>query len=188
MYSFKTRTEVFQRMRQLAIWAILAAGTVTASQQSVTETSGDPAVIVAIQNTVTAVDRDIPRYRRTEHTLFEYSAEGGTLLGFYDGPSLRKLSADLIGESGRLTQHMYYSADQLVFVDSVYEQYETQSRVEHRVYLRAGQPVRRIRTQSKAQPTEAVSAWDPLPELLGRVKEFVGCASVSGVSCTAPRR
>src|SRR5688572_11566231 len=122
-------------MRYLAILSLLAAVTLSASAQSPTATSGDPAVIAAIHATLTATDRDTARYRRTEHGLREYSAEGGTLVGFYDGASLRKLSAYLSGHSGNLTQHLYYSADRLVFVQSVYEQYETKSRVEHRIYL-----------------------------------------------------
>ena len=172
-------------MRQLAICAILAAGTANVSAQAVTATSGDPLVIAAIQATLSAVDADTTRYRRTEHTLLEYSAEGGTLVGYYDGASLRKLSAHLTGESGRLTQHLYYSADQLVFVHSVYEQYETHAGVEHRHYLSAGRLIRRIRTQSEARPTEEISSWDPLPELLARVKEFVACAAASAATCTA---
>jgi hypothetical protein len=175
-------------MRQVAIFAILAAGTASASAQPVTATSGDPAVIAAIQQTITAADGDTTRFRRTTHALVDYSAEGGTLVGFYDGASLRKLSAYLIGHSGRLTQHLYYSADRLVFVQSIYDQHETKSRVEHRVYLSADQPIRRIRTQSQASPTAEVASWDPLPELLGRVKEFVACAASIVATCTATRR
>jgi hypothetical protein len=175
-------------MRPLAICVILAAGSMNASAQAVTGTSGDPAVIAAIQATLTAIDRDTARYRRTEHTLLEYSAEGGTLVGFYDGAILRKLSAYLTGEAGSLTQHLYFSADQLVFVTSVFEQHATLARVDHRLYLSSGRLIRRIRTQSQARPTDEISSWDPVPELLVRVKEFVACAGTSAPTCTAPRR
>jgi hypothetical protein len=175
-------------MRQVALLAVLAAGTANASPQVVTATSGDPAVIAAIQRSVTATDRDMTRFRRTEHTLLEYSAEGGKLVALYEGASLQKVSAYLSGESGSLTQHLYFSADRLVFVESVYDQYETKSRVEHRIYLNADQPIRRARTQSPASPTEAVASWDPLPELLGRLKEFVACSASVGATCTARRR
>lgn len=176
-------------MRQIVTCVvILLAGTVSASAQSVTATSGDPAIIASIQAASTAIDRDTARYRRTEHALHEYSAEGGTLVGFYNGALLRKLSAYLAGHSGRLTQHLYYSADQLVFVQSIYEQHETQSRIEHRIYLNGGTPIRHIVTQSAARPTAEVASWDPLPELLGRVKHFVECAAATAPTCTAPRR
>src|SRR5205809_526606 len=78
--------------------ALLAAGTVNASPQAVTATSGDPAVLAAIQRSITATDLDTTRFRRTEHALLEYSAEGGKLVALYDGTSLRKLSAYLTGE------------------------------------------------------------------------------------------
>jgi len=159
-----------------------------ASSQAVTATSGDSTVIAAIQATLTATNRDSLRFRRTEHTLLEYSAGDAKLVALYDGASLRKLSAYLGGESGNLIQHLYFSADRVVYVQSVYEQYETKSRVEHRVYLSADQPIRRIRTQSQARPTEAVASWDPLPELLGRVKAFVACAASVAATCSAPRR
>ena len=174
-------------MRCLAILSLLVAVTPTGSAQSPTATSGDPGVIEAIHATLTGIDRDTARYRRTEHALREYSAEEGTLVGFYDGARLRKLSVYLSGDSGNLTQQLYFSADRLVFVKSVYEQYETKSRVEHRIYLSADRPIRRVRTQSQAPPTEAVATWDPLPELLGRVKSLVACAASVVATCTAPR-
>jgi hypothetical protein len=175
-------------MRQFVTCAaILLAGTISASAQAVTATSGDPAVIANIQITSTAIDRDTARFRRTEHEMREYSAEGGTLVGFYDGARLQKLSAYLTGHGGILTQHLYYSTDELVFVRSIYEQYETKSQIEHRIYLNGGTPIRRIVTQSAARPTEEVASWDPLPELLGRVKEFVACAAATAATCSARR-
>ena len=174
-------------MRVLAILALLAAVTPSGSAQSPTATGGEPTVIAAIQATVTGIDRDTARYRRTEHSLYGYSAEEGKLVGFYDSATLRKLSVYLSGDSGNLTQQLYYSADRLVFVQSVYEQYETKSRVEHRIYMSAERPIRRIRTQSHAPPTEAVASWDPLPELLGRVKVLVACAASAVPTCAAPR-
>ena len=181
--------ETFGTMRQLITCAaILLAGTVSASAQAVTATSGDPNVIATIQATSTAIDRDTARFRRTEHEMRDYSAEGGTLAGFYDGTRLQKLSAYLTGHSGILTQHLYYSTDQLVFVHSTYEQYETRSRIEHRIYLNGGAPIRRIVTQSLARPTAEVASWDPLPELLGRVKHFAECAAATAPTCIAPKR
>jgi hypothetical protein len=175
-------------VKHVVLIALLAAGTVNASPQAVTATSGDPAVLAAIQRSVTATDLDTTRFRRTEHALLEYSAEGGKLVALYDGTSLRKLSAYLTGESGSLTQHLYFSADRLVYVQSVYDQNETKSRVEHRIYLSADQPIRRTRTQSQAAPTEAVASWDPFPELLGRLKEFIGCAASAIATCIPRRR
>lgn len=175
-------------IRQAALFGVLIAAAAKASAQAVTATSGDPAVIAVIERTVTATDRDTTRFRRTEHELLEYSAEGGTLVALYDGGSLQKLSAYLIGESGSLTQHLYFDAGRLVFVVSVYDQYKPKSRVEHRIYLSANQPLRRARTQSQAAPTEAVASWDPLPETLGRVKELVACAARASATCTAKRR
>jgi hypothetical protein len=175
-------------MRHITIVAMLAVGVGSACAQTVTATSGDPAVIAATQATLTATDRDTTRYRRTEHSLRDYSAEGGTLVGFYEGASLRKLSAYLSGHEGLLTQHLYYSADRLVYVQSVYDQFATKSRVEHRIHLSADKPIRRVRVQSDARPTEAVATWDPLPELLGRVNGFVACAASTGATCMAPRR
>jgi hypothetical protein len=174
-------------MRHLAIFAILAVGSADVSAQAVTATSGDPAAIASIQATLTATDRDTTRFRRTQHAASGYSAEDGTVVGFYEGASLRKLSAYLNGHSGRLVQHLYFSADRLTYVQSIYDQHETKSRVEHRIFLSADRPIRRIRTRSAASPTPEVAAWDPLPELLGRFKSFVACAASTAPTCTAPR-
>ena len=174
-------------MRLLAFLSLLCVPAPRVSAQTPPAMTGDSAVIAAIDATVRVADRDTSRYRRTEHALRDYSAEGGTLVGFFDGADLRKLSAYLSGHSGHLTQHLYYSGDRLVFVHSTYDQYETKSRVEHRIYISGERPIRRVRTQSQARPTEAVATWDPLPELLARVKSLVTCAASAVATCTAPR-
>jgi beta-lactamase regulating signal transducer with metallopeptidase domain len=145
--------------------------------------SGVPAAIAAIDAVLATTERDASRYRRTEHSADDYAAENGLLIGLHDGSSLRKVSAYLQGHNGKLTQHVYFSADQPVFVASTYEEFETKSSVEHRAYLNAGRPIRRLLTESGPGASDGIREWDPLPELLGRVKEFAACAAFATTSC-----
>ena len=94
-------------LTSLACASTRAVATANGQAQVVTETSGDPSVIVATLAAVEATDRDSARHRRIDRALIDYSVGNGTLAGFYDGASLRRLSAFLPGESGHLTYHPY---------------------------------------------------------------------------------
>ena len=53
-----------------------------------------------------------------------FSAEGGTLVAFYEGDALRKLVATYLGESGKASEEYYFWDGQLFFVfrtDSTYD-------------------------------------------------------------------
>lgn len=176
-----------------------AAGVVrpALSQTGVTATSGSPEAISRIRAVFAAIEREAPSYRRTTHDLWDFSLEGGVLDGLYRGRELRKLKAQLYGESWRGSREFYFSRGQLVFIYVVTEVYEqrmggpVRARVEHRFYFDAGRLIRRVRTQHPANVGD-LSAYDPeLPTLLREARLFAACAAAAGrepPECTAPAR
>lgn len=90
----------------LSLSALLAEGNGAPSKDSI-ET------IRAHYNTI---NRNLPRYRKVEKELSGYSAEGGSLAAYYDGNSIRKISALYYGETGKASEDYYYWDNQLIFV------------------------------------------------------------------------
>jgi hypothetical protein len=185
------------RLTRCCCLAVLCAGSVASAQDAVTATSGDPAAITRIRAVFTEVQRDTARYRHTKHGLYNFSLEGGELDGYYDGAELRKLTAELSGETGRQSEEFYFSGGRLVFIHVVRERYDrpmsgrVRVRIEHRLYFDNDRLIRRIRTQSPSGLGD-LSWLDPkLSDLLTSVKLLTACAATTSSEppeCTAPDR
>ncbi|HYR08312.1 MAG TPA: hypothetical protein VEQ60_11105 [Longimicrobium sp.] len=165
--------------------------------QTVSATSGDPAVIARIRTEFAAIEREAPAYRQTRHEVWNFSLEGGELTGFYRGRELRKLYARLFGETWQGTEEYYFSGDDLIFIHTVQERYDepfsgrVRWTIEHRFYFDGGRLIRRIRTVRPAFGTGVdLSAYDPdLSPLLRNAGLFAACAAApasDAPQCTAP--
>lgn len=64
-------------IRAIALFAILTGGGAgpAAAQEPVTETSGSPRAIAGIRAHFAQIERELPRYRRTRHDLYDLSLE-----------------------------------------------------------------------------------------------------------------
>ncbi|HST57816.1 MAG TPA: hypothetical protein VLK84_03940 [Longimicrobium sp.] len=192
----------FPRLMRLA-WLPLVAAVLTvaprpAAAQAVTATSGSPAAIARIRAEYAAIQREAPRLRQTRHEFYEFSLEGGELVGFYRGRELRKLSAHQFGETWQGTEEYYFSGGRLIFIHTVTERYDepmsgrVQVRTEHRFYFDNGRLIRRVRTRNPAALPDGVSPDDEdVAHLLKTARIFAACAAAPAGAereCTAPAR
>jgi hypothetical protein len=65
------------RLDLLLATCIAAAANPGYAQDAVTATSGSPAAIARIRAEYAAIQREAPRYRQTEHDVYDFSLEGG---------------------------------------------------------------------------------------------------------------
>jgi hypothetical protein len=155
-----------------------------AAQNTVTATSGDPAIIAQIRMRFATIERDSSTYRRTAHGLHGFSLEGGRLEGFYQGTELRKLKAQFYGEMWRGSEEYYFWDDRLFFVYAVVERYDQplSGRVrvmeQYRYYFHDDRLIRLTVTQ---RPPDVENALRPegesAEELLSRAKLLRACAA-----------
>jgi hypothetical protein len=187
-------TRIVCRGLLLALCASVAARTAAAQ---VTATSGSPGAIAHIREQYAKIQREAAGYRRTTHELVDFSLEGGELHSFYRGRELRKLAAQLYGESWRGTQEFYFADGRLIFIHVVHQRYDEPLSgrvvytIENRYYFDGGRLIRHVRTQQPATG-EDLSSFDPeLPVLLRDARLFAACAASTGAEpreCTAPDR
>ncbi|MBC7806530.1 MAG: hypothetical protein H7145_10305 [Akkermansiaceae bacterium] len=71
--------------------------------------------VQAIRKYYARVNAEAKRYAKKERDLSGFSAEGGTLIGFYSGSELRKMVATYYGESGRTITELYLADGALIF-------------------------------------------------------------------------
>jgi hypothetical protein len=72
--------------------------------------------IQSIRQHYTQINANVPRYRRVKKELSGFSAEGGELLAYFHGPSIMKMVATYLGESGKASEEYYFWDGKLIFV------------------------------------------------------------------------
>lgn len=115
--------------------------------------------IESIRQSYAAINRNIGKYRRVKKQLSGFSAEGGELTAYLDGPNIVKIVANYYGESGKAFEEYYYQGGKLIFVyrkDSRYNK-PMSGRVvrteEDRFYFNDGQLIRWVSNGGKQVPS-----------------------------------
>jgi hypothetical protein len=84
--------------------------------------TGDP--IRTIRGQYATINKSAARYKSVKKEMSGFSAEGGELVAYFDGPKIMKIVATHYGEGGKAVEEYYYWDDRLIFVfrkDSTYD-------------------------------------------------------------------
>lgn len=128
--------------------------------------------ISSIRQHYAQINRNAARYRKVRKDLAGFSAEGGTLVAYLDGPNIMKIAATFYGESGRTYEEYYYWDGKLIFVlrkESTYNKPLSGKVIrtsENRFYFKDDQMIRWIDEAGK-QATSGTS------EYLEKQKEYL---------------
>ena len=79
-------------------------------------TSQSEKEIQSIRQQYAAINRKQARYRKVKKELSGFSAEGGVLTAYFEGPNIVKILATYYGEMGRTSEEFYYRDGRLIFV------------------------------------------------------------------------
>lgn len=113
--------------------------------------------VKTIRSRYAAVDRDLSRCRQVRRDVWDESAEGGEVTGYFSGKSLRKLAGAFYGETGRSREEYYFWDDRLFFVLRVQWRYDKPfgkvvSKKEERFYFADDALIRWLDPQKKEAP------------------------------------
>jgi hypothetical protein len=135
--------------------------------------------IQSIRQHYTAINRDVARYRKVKKDLAGFSAEGGVLVGYFDGPNIMKISATFYGESGKATEDYYYWQGKLIFVLRTNYAYSKpmSGRVVRtevsRFYFNEDKLIRWLDEHEKQVPSETTEYGEKQKEYLDSSKLFI---------------
>jgi len=135
------------------------------------------AKIRAIRQRHAEVERGLKQCRQVKRDLPGESAEGGELTGYLKDTSLRKLSAQFYGESGKAHEEYYFWEGQLFFVLRTEWRYTmplsgmVKSKTEERFYFADRKIVRWLDPQKKDCTASAERA-NRESELLASAKKY----------------
>jgi hypothetical protein len=71
--------------------------------------------IAPIRQSYARINQRAARYWKAKKELAGFSAEGGELIAYFDGPAIMKLFATFYGETGRTVEEYYYTNGKLIF-------------------------------------------------------------------------
>ena len=128
--------------------------------------------IKTIREQYAKINKDASGYKSVKKELSGFSAEGGELVAYFDGPKVMKIVANHFGEGGKAVEEYYYWDDRLIFVfrkDSIYDKPmsgKVARTAENRFYFSNDRLVRWIDENSKqVEPGGS--------EYLGKEKDYL---------------
>jgi opacity protein-like surface antigen len=117
--------------------------------------------IQSIRQSYAAINRKQARYRKVKKELSGFSAEGGVLIAYFDGPNIVKMLATYYGEMGRTNEEFYYRDGTLIFVLRTELNYnrplsgKVVSRKLSRFYFNEDKLIRWIDESGKTMPSDS---------------------------------
>jgi hypothetical protein len=132
--------------------------------------TGDP--IQTIREQYATINKSAARYKSVKKELTGFSAEGGEMVAYFDGPKIMKIVTKHFGEGGKALEEYYYWDDQLIFVyrkDSNYDKPGSGKVVrtsENRFYFGDGRLIRWV--DENAKPVASGTS-----EYLGKEKDYL---------------
>lgn len=70
------------------------------------------------------IDINLNVYHRIESEIMGRSAEGGNLIGYYEGDGLKKIAAEFYGETGNKKTSYYFTKGILIYVIEIEQLYD----------------------------------------------------------------
>lgn len=107
-----------KRILTLAVATILVSAVLTniAGPLSVAASPQEKDPIASIRQHYAEINRSLAKYKKVKKELSGFSAEGGQMVAYFDGPSIMKIVATFYGEMGKTSEEYYYWDNKLIFV------------------------------------------------------------------------
>jgi hypothetical protein len=138
--------------------------------------------IESIKAQYAAINKNINRYRKVDKDLPGYSSEGGSLIAYFDGNSIKRIDAQFYGEMGLANEEYYYSNGRLIFVFRKESNYDRPlsgnivSTKENRFYFSDASLIRWIDENGRHMSSSDSDYRTKQNEYLTNSKEFVTLA------------
>ena len=135
--------------------------------------------IDTIRQHYTDINKNARLYRRVKKNLSGFSTEGGQLVAYFHGPSIMKMVATFLGESGKATEEYYYWNGRLIFVFRTEDRYDKPlsgkvvEKKESRFYFTDDKLLRWIDESGKQVPSESNLYTEKQNEYLKGSKDLV---------------
>lgn len=133
------------------------------------------------------IESNLKHCRKVAHDLPDKSSEGGTVVAYFAGPALSKITATYYGEAGKWIEEYYFWQGQLCFVLSTKAQYNqplsvhilntppgtVKSSTQERSYFDHGKLIRWIGQNGKSIDIKSPVARQQEREVLSEARHLI---------------
>jgi hypothetical protein len=170
-------------MRRASVWTLIASALLVVAPSAQAATTSTAEKVKAIRQTCTAVENSRPKLTKRSEISLDFSLEGAAITYYSKGRELRKLEAEVLGETYQNKVDLCYQRGKLVFAFERFARYESdltsplQKAVQYRYYFNNGKLIqmtvdsRVVKPLAKgAEDTEGY--WSHKDELLNLANEL----------------
>ena len=167
-----------KRILIIAVATILFSAVLTNIHLSFAATPQIDESISSIRQHYAEINRSAPRYKKVKKELSGFSAEGGQLVAYFDGPSIMKIATTFYGETGKATEDYYYWDGKLIFVFRTDFRYnkplsgKVVSTKENRFYFNADRLIRWVDVNAKQVASDTTEYQEKQKEFLQNSRQF----------------
>ncbi|HYW70247.1 MAG TPA: hypothetical protein VE961_04390 [Pyrinomonadaceae bacterium] len=113
-----------------------------------------PDAVELIRQHYANINQNVGRYRRVKKDLSGFSTEGGEMIAYFHGPTVMKIVATFLGETGKAIEEYYFWNGQIIFVLSTENRYDKPfgkvvRKIENRLYFKEDRLIRWIDENGK---------------------------------------
>jgi len=137
-----------------------------------------PDPIESIRQHYASINKNVALYRRVKKYLSGFSAEGGDLVAYFHGPTIMKIVATFLGETGKSVEEYYYWDGQFIFIFRRESRYDKPlsgkvvSTTENRFYFKDDKLIRWIDENGKQIALDKDEYKEKQNEYLKSSKQF----------------
>lgn len=149
----------------------------TSSHTGDSMSSGEDS-ITAIRERYGTINKSAAGYKSVKKKLSGFSAEGGELVAYFDGPKIMKIVATHFGETGKAVEEYYFWDDHLIFAyrkDSIYDKPlsgKVARTTENRFYFDNDKLIRWVDENAKQVASSSSEYQEKEKDYLKTSKEF----------------
>jgi hypothetical protein len=158
---------------------LIAVLTLTVVEPGASAATTTDKQVATIRAEVTRINKGLAKLKKTTMMVDNVSLEGTEATYYRSGKTIRKISAQLLGETYQAKIDLYYSADQLIFAFDRHSTYKAglgspiDRTVEFRVYYVKGKNIRTTADSKLLTDDEASTEVDALNEISVELKAAI---------------
>jgi hypothetical protein len=174
----------------IAMLVVLVSGFTTLTTAHTRTPQADP--IETIRQHYASINKNVPLYRRVKKNLSGFSGEGGELVAYFHGPSVMKMVATFLGETGKAIEEYYFWNGQLIFVFSTDHRYDKPlsgkvvKKTESRLYFKDDKLIRWLDGNGKEVASDSAEYAGKQADYLKTAKTLIDGANSKSKTIESP--
>ncbi len=170
---------LFTMAMAISLTALPAAVIPTSIASAASASSATDKKVATIRAEVARINAGLSKLKKTEIPVENVSAEGAMATYYRNGTKIRKIEAELLGETFQAKIDLYYVDDQLIFAFDRHSTYKAglgspiDKTINYRLYFSNGTSIRALAGTKRLSADDASTEVEAITELSTELKAAI---------------